>query len=165
MVERFGITFERVLRRRVEPHEGGGKEAEHAADEEEAAAPLRAHGGQHGARHAHRAEEVHVEEIAGLHSVRLFDGADDGRARVVDEDVDSPGLCQDRRDAALDRGLVAHVEHDLRDSRDRRGAGGPDGPEHAEASPRQLGRGGLPDSRRDPGDQCDSRLTHNPSPI
>ena len=111
---------------------------------------LRAHGGQHRARVTPTAPKKFTSnEIARLGRVGLLDGAHDAAARVVDEDVNPAGLGEDLLDAALDRLVVAHVEHHLLDPGQLAAALDADGPEHPEAVLSKLGRGGASDSRRD----------------
>src|SRR4030095_15487894 len=97
-IERLGSPLERVLRSRVKAHEGRWQESEDAAYEHDSAGALLAHDWKNGPRHAHGAEEVHVEELLCLPRVGLFDGSDDRCAGVVDEHVDPPGAGEDLGD-------------------------------------------------------------------
>ena len=138
MVQRFGVALDGVFGGGVKTHVRRRKEAEHAADEDDTARALGAHRGQHRTRHSHGAEEVHVEEIPRLGRVGLLDGAHDAAARVVDEDVNPPGLGEDLLDAALDRLVVAHVEHHLLHPGQLAAAPGADGPEDPEPALQQA---------------------------
>jgi hypothetical protein len=90
MVERLGITFDRVLGRGIEPSVRHGQETKHGADVDDATTPLLSHVRHDGARHPDDPEEVRLEDPPGLFDRAHFrSGGGDTKAGVVHEQVDS----------------------------------------------------------------------------
>ena len=72
-------------------------------------AALRAHGGQHGAIHAHHAKDIHVEkplELLDCVGLGYADGADAG---VIDHDIDAPRPRQHLAHALVDGGILRNI--------------------------------------------------------
>ena len=111
MVERFRITFDRMLGRGIERPVRHRQETKHGADVDDAATPLASHMGHDRARHPYDPEEVRIENRLGLFDRAFFRSAGgDTEAGVVHEQVDAAFQAHHFPDGGFDRFIARHVE-------------------------------------------------------
>ena len=70
------------------------------------------HGGQDGLGAADDAPEVGFEDDLGFFDIDVLDGGVHSDSRIVDQDIDGPGLRQDAPDGLTDRGVTVDIDFD-----------------------------------------------------
>ena len=146
VVERLGVSLDRVLGRRVQGHEGGRHETQDRADIDDPAAALLAHVREHRARHAYRTEEIGLEQCASLRNRALLRSARNTDARIVDQDIDTAGSVEHLAHRSGDRLIVGDVERQEHHSAPRLPGGRPAArPVHGEPGADERARGRFTD--------------------
>src|SRR6267143_6303659 len=112
--QRFGISLDGKLGRRVEGAERNGGVARERADVDDLAGTGGPHPREHGIHHAHDAEEVRLELRFGFLDTRLFVCAHHRVPRVVDEHVQPARLCDHLFNARTDRLVRSYIEREYR---------------------------------------------------